>query len=133
MDREHHAAGAQDQDEHTVLERRIRRAAWIICLPDDGDWLRDSVVGPLTAPYPVRDVLQDVADAKGLAHSLISSVCIELLRAAPPEVSHRVETQMRDWLLDDRAALSSTAKPGATHAHHPAVWPGQASGTDQTP
>ena len=124
--RRKHAEVAQsrDQDE-TVLERRIRRAAWVMCLPDDGNWLRDSVVGPLTAPHPVREVCGDVADAKGLAHSLISSVCIELLRAAPPEVSHRVETQLRGWLFDDRAALSSTAAPGATHAHHPAVSPGQ--------
>jgi hypothetical protein len=42
----------------------------------------------------------DEQDLKCLAASLISSVCIELLRQQPPEVIQRAQTQWQSYLAD---------------------------------
>jgi hypothetical protein len=42
----------------------------------------------------------DGQDIKCLAASLISSVCIELLRQQPPEVIQRAQTQWQSYLAD---------------------------------
>lgn len=63
---------------------------------------RGMSVSKLIHPFGVDQLPEDhdEQDIKCLAASLISSVCIELLRQQPPEVIQRAQTQWQSYLAD---------------------------------
>jgi hypothetical protein len=63
---------------------------------------RGMSVSKLIKPFKAEQLPDghDEQDVRCLAASLISSVCIELLRQQPPEVIQRAQTQWQSYLAD---------------------------------